>query len=61
MMPKLERLIIAYNRLTGSIPGDIVLTNFIRINEKNPGATSLLYLPLDRFHIGENRMTSTLP
>jgi len=65
-MPKLERLIVAYNRLTGKIPGDIILTNYRTINDNNSNGdnnneTILLYSPLNGFNIGDNRMTGTLP
>jgi hypothetical protein len=64
VMPKLERLIVAYNRLTGTIPGDIIFTNYRTINNDNNNDSSsnaILYPPLHGFNIGDNRMTGTLP
>ncbi|OEU11040.1 L domain-like protein [Fragilariopsis cylindrus CCMP1102] len=64
VMPKLERLIVAYNRLTGTIPGDIIFTNYRTLNNDNNNDSSnnaILYSPLHGFNIGDNRMTGTLP
>jgi hypothetical protein len=60
VMPKLERLIVAYNRLTGTIPGDIIFTNYRTIN-RDSSSNAILYSPLHGFNIGDNRMTGTLP